>query len=364
MVCTENVCIAASCEDAVQNQTETDIDCGGAACGASCEVGDKCTVHGDCQTGNCLSGSCRASSDLWCESRIPNVDKIVDNALRPQLKIVNTGTSDMPLSELTVRYWYTVDGIQSQNYTCSSATSSVGCSNILVGFSAFTPAVAGADAYVDFTFTSAAGVLSAGGSVAFQGIVRKTDFSDYDEADDFSYNPASDHVITTAVSLYRNGALVWGLEPKAIRAPEAAAGSIAGLDYRYFEGSFSLLPDFTQLTPVKTGAINNFLLSVANRSDNFALEYTGFLDVASDGVYRFSTTSDDGSRLMIGSSLVVWNDGLHVARETRGTIALKRGKHTINVAFFESSGTESLVVRWGEGAAVTLQAIPDGMLFR
>jgi hypothetical protein len=157
---------------------------------------------------------------------------------------------------------------------------------------------------------------------------------------------------------------VWGLEPKAIRAPEAAAGSIAGLDYRYFEGSFSLLPDFTQLTPVKTGAINNFLLSVANRSDNFALEYTGFLDVASDGVYRFSTTSDDGSRLMIGSSLVVWNDGLHVARETRGTIALKRGKHTINVAFFESSGTESLVVRWGEGAAVTLQAIPDGMLFR
>jgi hypothetical protein len=57
-VCVGNVCQAASCTDGVRNGGESDIDCG-AACGATlCPAGKACGSGSDCQSGNCLAGTC------------------------------------------------------------------------------------------------------------------------------------------------------------------------------------------------------------------------------------------------------------------------------------------------------------------
>jgi hypothetical protein len=48
---------AASCMDSAQNGNETDVDCGGADCGA-CSNGSKCQVNSDCQSSTCIGGSC------------------------------------------------------------------------------------------------------------------------------------------------------------------------------------------------------------------------------------------------------------------------------------------------------------------
>src|SRR5688572_14242114 len=58
----------SSCEDGTRNGEETDIDCGGDACGA-CVTGASCERHADCTSGTCLSGVCTAVS---CEDGIQN----------------------------------------------------------------------------------------------------------------------------------------------------------------------------------------------------------------------------------------------------------------------------------------------------
>lgn len=50
----------AQCDDAVQNQDETDIDCGGEIC-IGCENGFHCLLDRDCLSYNCLKDYCRPS---------------------------------------------------------------------------------------------------------------------------------------------------------------------------------------------------------------------------------------------------------------------------------------------------------------
>ncbi|MBD0260160.1 MAG: PKD domain-containing protein, partial [Cytophagales bacterium] len=97
---------------------------------------------------------------------------------------------------------------------------------------------------------------------------------------------------------------------------------------------------------VKSGNVANFDMSVRNRTDNYAFQYTGYVQVPADGQYTFYTSSDDGSKLYIGTTQVVDNDGLHALQERSGTIGLKAGKHSITVTFFEATGGEGLTVSY------------------
>jgi hypothetical protein len=45
------VCISSSCADHRQDNTESDVDCGGLICN-NCLVGQKCGGSGDCQPGH------------------------------------------------------------------------------------------------------------------------------------------------------------------------------------------------------------------------------------------------------------------------------------------------------------------------
>ncbi len=148
-----------------------------------------------------------------------------------------------------------------------------------------------------------------------------------------------------------------------LRNPENPATPVSGLQYEYYEGAWSNLPDFNALPPVKTGTTPAFDLSPRNQSDNFGFRYRGYVDIPTDGIYTFYTDSDDGSRLYIGPALVVENDGLHGSQERGGAIGLKAGKHAITVAFFERDGGEVLTVSY-DGPGIAKQVIPAGKLFQ
>ncbi|MGA2178855.1 MAG: ATP-binding protein [Verrucomicrobiota bacterium] len=75
---------------------------------------------------------------------------------------------------------------------------------------------------------------------------------------------------------------------------------VNGLDYRCYEVIGEVLPDFSQLTAIKTGTVTNFDLSVMARPEHVGLQFTGFLEVPRDGLYTFHTKSDDGSQLFVG----------------------------------------------------------------
>ncbi len=148
-----------------------------------------------------------------------------------------------------------------------------------------------------------------------------------------------------------------------LRSPENPVSTVGGLKYEYYEGTWNTLPNFSALTPVKTGTVTNFSLTPRNRSDNFAFRFTGYVQVPTNGLYTFYTSSDDGSKLYIGNTLVVNNDGQHAARERAGTIRLRAGKHALTVTFFEKTGAEVLNVSYA-GPGIAKRAIPSSALFR
>lgn len=53
-------CLPASCKDLVKNGTETDVDCGGGACGA-CGPGKVCAKPSDCASSVCAGMTCQPS---------------------------------------------------------------------------------------------------------------------------------------------------------------------------------------------------------------------------------------------------------------------------------------------------------------
>jgi hypothetical protein len=93
------------------------------------------------------------------------------------------------------------------------------------------------------------------------------------------------------------------------------------------------------------------------------VQFTGFIDVPTDGEYTFYTSSDDGSKLYIGSTEVVNNDGLHGPQERSGTIGLKAGKHALSVVFFEKTGGQVLTVSYA-GPGITKTTVPASALFK
>jgi parallel beta-helix repeat protein len=146
--------------------------------------------------------------------------------------------------------------------------------------------------------------------------------------------------------------------------PVYPSNPVTGLDYNYYEAnSYSAVPDFKSVTPVKTGTSKTFDLSLRNRSTSYSFNFTGYINVPADGQYTFYTTSDDGSKLYIDNVLVVNNDGLHAAAEKSGTIGLKAGKHAISVGFFQQGGDQLLSVSYA-GPGVAKQIVPNSSLFR
>ncbi|HUT34770.1 MAG TPA: trypsin-like peptidase domain-containing protein [Planctomycetota bacterium] len=147
------------------------------------------------------------------------------------------------------------------------------------------------------------------------------------------------------------------LEEVKRRPAEKATGLVPGVSYQHFHGSWKTLPDFDKLKPTASGVLPTFSLGAYEGKANFAMRYTGSVEAPKDGVYLFSTRSDDGSRLYIGDQLVVDNDGSHAAGEKRGFIALQAGKHPIRVTFFQGPGDVELKVFY-EGPGITRREVP------
>jgi glucose/arabinose dehydrogenase len=148
-----------------------------------------------------------------------------------------------------------------------------------------------------------------------------------------------------------------------LRNPDNPANTVNGLNYAYYEGTFTTLPNFAALTPVTTGNVTNVDLSPRRREDDYAFRYTGYINVPTDGTYTFYTSSDDGSRLQIGTTTVVNNDGLHSTVEASGTIGLRAGKHAITITFFEHLGGAALTASYA-GPGITKRLIPANAFYR
>ena len=72
-----------------------------------------------------------------------------------------------------------------------------------------------------------------------------------------------------------------------------------GLNYTCYEGGWMRVPDFQGLVPANRGIARNFDLGTLPRINDVALQFTGYVEVPRDGIYTFTTISDDGSLMFI-----------------------------------------------------------------
>jgi len=146
--------------------------------------------------------------------------------------------------------------------------------------------------------------------------------------------------------------------------PQASlSGRQHALDYQYYEGSWRALPNFSALTPVASGQAATVSVAPKLRNSNYGLRFTGWIKLPTDGIWKFHTTSDDGSKLYLDNRLVVDNDFLQAPTERSGSILATAGYHAITVEFFQGGGGDFLSIAY-EGPGVAKQTIPAGVLFR
>ncbi|WP_162386905.1 alpha/beta hydrolase-fold protein [Spirosoma endbachense] len=118
-----------------------------------------------------------------------------------------------------------------------------------------------------------------------------------------------------------------------------------GFNYAYYEGSWSKLPDFTILKPVKTGRIDtSFGLDKLPRQINFGLAIWGQLKIQEDGYYLFAIDADDGFKFYLENRLLIDYDGQHGGEALGASyiVPLKKGFYHIRQEYFQKEGGRKL----------------------
>lgn len=215
-----------------------------------------------------------------------------------------------------------------------------------------------------------------------------------------SWTAATDDVGVTAYEVYVNNAKAYTVEaPKVtmvayglterkvynfyVVAKDAAGNSSPpsnqvtaaainkGIAYKYYEGTWSSLPNFNNIVPVETGRSNNVDISIRNRESNYAIMWTGLLTIPVTGTYYFGTNSDDGSKLWFNTPYsfsgvaTVNNDGSHGTQQVSSLpMVLTAGVYPITVAYFQGTGGQAMNLRWRSSAigVNNLTNIPDQYL--
>jgi subtilisin family serine protease len=161
------------------------------------------------------------------------------------------------------------------------------------------------------------------------------------------------------------------VDPATLRQPDAPAAVVRGINASFYAlTSPSAVPDFAPLRPYARAtpttidfpsSTGEFMTS--GRTDNVGALFRAYVRISVESLYTFYTASDDGSKLWIGDTLVVDNDGLHGWQERSGRIGLRAGDHAITVGFIERSGGAGLVVSY-ERPDSAKRAIPASVWYR
>lgn len=146
---------------------------------------------------------------------------LANNTIKPYLQLQNDDTSPIPYGELTVRYWLTVEQFTPLT-NMSVYYAQLGTNNVKMRYVALAQPRQGAFGYVEYSFDTSAGSLGAGSnSGPVQTGIGKQDWTNVNEADDYSYASNSNYTKNSRITAYRNGTLIWGTEPAGVASVQS-----------------------------------------------------------------------------------------------------------------------------------------------
>ncbi|EOR96779.1 Beta-hexosaminidase [Arcticibacter svalbardensis MN12-7] len=122
-------------------------------------------------------------------------------------------------------------------------------------------------------------------------------------------------------------------------------GTSKGLKYRLYTGGFTSTNQLKDEAVIDSGVSLSFNTSAfKNNMKGFGLLFNGFIHIDADDVYGFSTSSANGSVLLIDNQPVVDNDGKHGLFDQGGAVPLKKGYHKITIKYFDATSSGNLKV--------------------
>ena len=138
-----------------------------------------------------------------------------------------------------------------------------------------------------------------------------------------------------------------------------------GIRYKsYIVEGMEKLPDFVSLKPASQGNTYEYSLDHLDlpQLEQIAVTMEGYIEIDVAGPYQFYIASDDGSQLWVNDQLVADNDGNHGVIERSGTIELPKGRHLLNVKWYNSGGGMGLFTYY-KGPNTPKQLIPAEKLY-
>jgi hypothetical protein len=149
------------------------------------------------------------------------------------------------------------------------------------------------------------------------------------------------------------------LSPASAQVISQARANGLGYKAYVFSPAPSALPNFGSMSPVDVGNMPNISLSSAPQATNYAYLWEGYITIPTTGVYTFQTSSDDGSKVWLGSlngqvspysfsgAATVSNDGLHaVTTGSSSDLSLTAGVYPIAIAYYQGSGSAMMALSW------------------
>ncbi|MEU4266781.1 cellulose binding domain-containing protein [Streptomyces sp. NPDC026092] len=133
--------------------------------------------------------------------------------VEPWFKVVNSGSSSVPLSQVKLRYYFKADAGASYTYACSWAVK--GCANLTGTFGTLANPTATADRYLEVGFTAGAGSLAPGADTGdMQLRFHRSNWQPLNQSDDYSFGPTqTTYANWSKVTATVGGVQVWGTAP-------------------------------------------------------------------------------------------------------------------------------------------------------
>lgn len=134
------------------------------------------------------------------------------NTISTFMSINNDGNIQLDYKDIKVRYWFTKEG--NPNLNAFFDYIKLGNDKVSGNFVSVNPTRQGGDTYFEIGFNESAGTLyplSNSGNINYR--IAKSDWSDFNQSDDYSYSNNNALLLNEHITLYHKGILIAGEEP-------------------------------------------------------------------------------------------------------------------------------------------------------
>jgi len=137
---------------------------------------------------------------------------------------------------------------------------------------------------------------------------------------------------------------IWGdvyeakIDRQQWRSAEEVTPNTAGFQRWAVKNQFKVVEELKAPAKATFKTVATADMGEYKGQEHISMVFNGYFKADTQGIYEFSTTSDDGSLLYIGDTLVVDNGGNHAAQKRAGMIALNPGYHKLTLVFHQGSG--------------------------